>query len=157
MISWFEVRATNEKYYFPVDTGYKLDVYKTFSTRPGHLLNVLSTFSLHPLSTGLWRSTNIAYGNLGRTDKGWNWGNQLLTNGFMCLLDLLQWERKGIGILPLEYHALFWIAFRRCKCGKTGWRSREEILFIDNTVQALIPLKACVRYFLSNLNFFSKW
>ena len=36
----------------PVDTGRKLNVHKTFRRRPGHLLNVLCTFNLHPVSTG---------------------------------------------------------------------------------------------------------
>ena len=37
----------------PVDTGRKLDVHKTFRRRPGRLLNVLCTFNLRPLSTGV--------------------------------------------------------------------------------------------------------
>ena len=36
----------------PVDTGRKLNVHKTFRTRPGRLLNVLCTFNLRPVSTG---------------------------------------------------------------------------------------------------------
>ena len=45
----------------PVDTGRKLNVHKTFRRRPehktfrrrpGHLLNVLCTFNLRPVSTG---------------------------------------------------------------------------------------------------------
>ena len=38
---------------FPVETGRKLNVYKTFRRRPGRLLNVLCTFNLRPVSTGL--------------------------------------------------------------------------------------------------------
>ena len=38
---------------FPVDTGRKLNVYKTFGRRPGRLKNVLCTFNLRPVSTGL--------------------------------------------------------------------------------------------------------
>ena len=38
---------------FPVDTGRKLNVHKTFRRRPGRLLNVLCTFNLRPVSTGL--------------------------------------------------------------------------------------------------------
>ena len=38
--------------YIPVDTGRKLNVYKTFRRRPGRLLNVLCTFNLRPVSTG---------------------------------------------------------------------------------------------------------
>ena len=37
---------------FPVGTGLKLNAYKTFRRRPGRLLNVLSTFSLRPVSKG---------------------------------------------------------------------------------------------------------
>ena len=36
----------------PVDTGRKLNVYKTFRRRPGRLLNVLCTFNLRHVSTG---------------------------------------------------------------------------------------------------------
>ena len=35
---------------------------------------------------------------------------------------------------------LFGIAVRRCKCGKAG-EHQEKKLFIDNTVQALLPFK----------------
>ena len=38
---------------FPVDTGWKMNVHKTFRSRPGRLLNVLCTFSLCPVSIGL--------------------------------------------------------------------------------------------------------
>ena len=38
---------------FPVDTGRKLNVHKTFRRRPGRLLSVLCTFNLRPVSTGL--------------------------------------------------------------------------------------------------------
>ena len=37
---------------FPVDTGRKLNIHKTFRRRPGRLLNVLCTFNLRPVSTG---------------------------------------------------------------------------------------------------------
>ena len=37
---------------YPVDTGRKLNVHKTFRRRPGHLLNVLCTCNLRPVSTG---------------------------------------------------------------------------------------------------------
>ena len=36
---------------FPVDTGHKLNVHKTFRTRPGRLLNILCAFNLRPVST----------------------------------------------------------------------------------------------------------
>ena len=38
---------------FPVGTGRKLNVHKTFRRCPGRLLNVLYTFNLRPVSTGL--------------------------------------------------------------------------------------------------------
>ena len=38
---------------FPVETGRKLNVHKTFRRRPGRLLNVFCTFNLRPVSTGL--------------------------------------------------------------------------------------------------------
>ena len=38
--------------HYPVDTGRKLNVHKTFRRRPGRLLNVLCTFNLCPVSTG---------------------------------------------------------------------------------------------------------
>ena len=37
---------------YPVDTGRKLNVHKTFRRRPRRLLNVLYTFNLRPVSTG---------------------------------------------------------------------------------------------------------
>ena len=42
---------------FAVDTGRKLNVHKTFRRRPGRLLNVLCTFNLRPVSTGLGLTT----------------------------------------------------------------------------------------------------
>ena len=38
----------------PVDTERKLNVRKTFRRRPGRLLNVLCTFNLRPVSTGMY-------------------------------------------------------------------------------------------------------
>ena len=38
---------------YPVDTGRKLNVHKTFRRRPGRLLYVFCTFNLRPVSTGL--------------------------------------------------------------------------------------------------------
>ena len=35
----------------PVDTGRKMNVHKTYRTRPGRLLNVLCTFNVRPVST----------------------------------------------------------------------------------------------------------
>ena len=39
--------------YIPVDTGRKLNVHKTFRRRPWRLLNVLCTFNLRSVSTGM--------------------------------------------------------------------------------------------------------
>ena len=36
----------------PIDTGRKLNVYKTFRRRLGYLLNVLCKFDLRPVSAG---------------------------------------------------------------------------------------------------------
>ena len=38
---------------YPVDTGRKLNVHKTFRRRPGRVLNVICTFNLRPVSTGI--------------------------------------------------------------------------------------------------------
>ena len=43
--------------FFPADTGCKLNVHKTFKRRSGRLLNVLCTFNLRPMSTGLVHET----------------------------------------------------------------------------------------------------
>ena len=45
-------KYTNYRAYWPVDTGHKLNVHRTFRKRPGRLLNVLYTFNLRPLSMG---------------------------------------------------------------------------------------------------------
>ena len=47
-----EWKATKLSKHFPVDTGRRLNVDKTFRRRPERLLNVLCTFSLRPVSTG---------------------------------------------------------------------------------------------------------
>ena len=44
--SWFVFHI------YPVDTGRKLSIHKTFIRRPGRLLNVLCTLNLRPVSTG---------------------------------------------------------------------------------------------------------
>ena len=44
----------SERDMFPVDTGRKLNVHKKFRKRPGCFLNVLCTFNLRPVSTGLF-------------------------------------------------------------------------------------------------------
>ena len=45
--------------YIPLDTGRKLNVHKTFRRRPEHLLNVLNTFNLRPVSA--WIVVAIIY------------------------------------------------------------------------------------------------
>ena len=44
--SWFVFHI------YPVDTGRKLSIHKTFVRRPGRLLNVLCTLNVRPVSTG---------------------------------------------------------------------------------------------------------
>ena len=54
--SAYEKSAENSVFsdhHLPVDTGRKLNVHKTLRRRPGRLLNVLCTFILRPVSTGL--------------------------------------------------------------------------------------------------------
>ena len=48
----FRKHADISKKIYPVDTGRKLNVHKTFGRRPGRLLNVLCTSSLRPVFTG---------------------------------------------------------------------------------------------------------
>ena len=48
---------------YPLNTGRKLNVYKTFSRRPGRLLNVLFTFNLRPVSRGLALSNLLRENN----------------------------------------------------------------------------------------------
>ena len=68
----------------PVDTGRKLNVHKTFRRRPGHLLNVLSTFNLRPVSTGeiilfiifpiTFRFISTSHVNLSKNSRQiWSW------------------------------------------------------------------------------------
>ena len=47
------VKKYCEKSHIPVDTGLKLNVHKTFRRRPGRFLDVLCTFNLRPVSTGM--------------------------------------------------------------------------------------------------------
>ena len=53
LISLYFLVFTIPENFFPVDTGHKLNVHKTFRRRAGRLLNVLCTFNLRPASTGL--------------------------------------------------------------------------------------------------------
>ena len=46
-------RNNKRKQDIPVEKGRKLNVHKTFRRRPGRLLNVLCTFNLRPVSTGI--------------------------------------------------------------------------------------------------------
>ena len=51
------------KPYIPVDKGRNLNVHRTVSGRPGHLLNVLCPLNLRPVSTGIenlkWFSLDV--------------------------------------------------------------------------------------------------
>ena len=55
--SWKFLAAASSSYSveypFPVDTGRKLNVHKTFIGRPGRLLNILRMLNLHPVTAGL--------------------------------------------------------------------------------------------------------
>ena len=61
LISWhkdelrqmFTDRYCSKFWYVLVDTGRKLNLHKTFRRRPRRLLNVLCTFNLRPVSTGV--------------------------------------------------------------------------------------------------------
>ena len=44
---------------FPVHTGRKLNVHKTFRKRPRRLLNVLCAFNLRPVSAGELRQESL--------------------------------------------------------------------------------------------------
>ena len=44
----------------PVVTGRQLNVHKTFRRRPGRLMNVLCTFNLRPVSTGMWLVSGVS-------------------------------------------------------------------------------------------------
>ena len=50
----FHNASENEADTILVDTGRKLNVHKTFRRRHGRLLNVLYTFNLRPVSTGIF-------------------------------------------------------------------------------------------------------
>ena len=47
------IDASGSCHHVPVDTGRKLNAHKRFRRRPGRLLNVLYTFILRPVSTGM--------------------------------------------------------------------------------------------------------
>ena len=49
---WSIEKAYDDIQRFPVDTGRKMNVHKTFRRRLGRLLNVLCTLNLFLLSTG---------------------------------------------------------------------------------------------------------
>ena len=53
----------NHSFTYPVGTGRKLNVHKTFRRRPGRLLNVLCTLNLRPVSTGYLRVLVIVINN----------------------------------------------------------------------------------------------
>ena len=49
---YFQKQRQKPEMRYPVDTGRKLKVHKTFRSRPGRLLNVLSRFNLCLVFTG---------------------------------------------------------------------------------------------------------
>lgn len=46
---------------FPIDTGWKLDVHKTFRSLSRRPLNILYTFNLHIVSRGLHQARNKVF------------------------------------------------------------------------------------------------
>ena len=58
---WLGCQCSSAVTGFPVDIGRKFNVHKSFRRRPGRLLNVLCTFNLRPVSTGLCAVTNIFF------------------------------------------------------------------------------------------------
>ena len=51
-LTWYEKNKKLWQNGNPVDTGRKLNKYKTFRRNPGRLLNILCSFNLSPVSTG---------------------------------------------------------------------------------------------------------
>ena len=104
---------------YPVDSGRKLNVHKTFIRRPGRLLNVLYTFNLHPLSTvkpcqrhffvivGLMFHSN-GYWSIDSACKSIGWFLYEWNTGFLCINilyplpfcvnDLLTFNNKLFGL-----------------------------------------------------------
>ena len=80
----FRKHADISKKIYPVDTGRKLNVHKTFGRRPGRLLNVLCTFNLRPLSTG--HETQSNYGTITHSLFSWNFIKLHSINFFLLLL-----------------------------------------------------------------------
>ena len=60
----------HDKDRYPLNTGRKSNVHKAFRGYPEHLLNLLCTFSLRPVSRGSFQHSNqtiiMTYNNLGR-------------------------------------------------------------------------------------------
>ena len=50
---FYTASGVGKNEWVPVDTRRKLNVHKTFRRHPGRLLNVLCTFNLRPVSTGV--------------------------------------------------------------------------------------------------------
>ena len=53
LVNVSRVKKNTTQLVFPVDTERKLNVHKTFRRGPGRILDVLCTFNLRPVSTGL--------------------------------------------------------------------------------------------------------
>ena len=51
-LKYKKIDISKREHDFPVDTGRKLNVHKTFRRHPGRLLYVLCMSNLRPLSTG---------------------------------------------------------------------------------------------------------
>ena len=107
----------------PVDTGQKLNVHKTFRWRPGRLLNILRTFSLHFVSTGklIWRSE--------LEDFNWNKVSTAI-NSFMAETVIIKKPAKTVVKIPEKYYEenhfsqlFFWKA-------PSGWFCKDLLHFL---------------------------
>ena len=68
---------------FPVDTGRKLNVHKTFRGRPGSLLHVLCAFNLRPVFTGPCMKITTK-GNYQNTNLSWTLDSNDLSILWKC-------------------------------------------------------------------------
>ena len=77
----------------PVDTERKLNAHKTFRRRPGHLLNVLRTFSLRHVYTGVtheYKTKILSNSNLALNSLSTNptkWSNTLKQMNYLRVFD----------------------------------------------------------------------
>ena len=84
------VLAICEPLTFPVDTGRKSNVHKTFRRRPGRLLSILCTFNLRPVSTVLQVEFRNGVGMVPI------WGNSPSMEGWIVWEPLTQHKKKSM-------------------------------------------------------------